>query len=133
MIRNAIAAALLVAFSAASGELQGAERAQGHSLGAPASPIGKTLQPVWSAISPAARIFLVAGGRDSANFAQEIADQRKFWLTHGYAANQIECFYAVPPPEQTDDAEQFLSLEEELRPCHLAAPDLIFAAIAVVA
>jgi hypothetical protein len=133
MIRNRIGVLLLAAFAAVSGGLEGAERAQGHSLGAPVPSIGKLLQPAWTAISPKARIFLVAGGRDSANFAQEIVDQKKFWLAHGYSANQIECFYAIPPATQTDDADQFLSLEEGLRDCRLAAPDIIFAAIAEIA
>jgi hypothetical protein len=133
MIRKAMSGLLLVAFVAASGALEAAERTRGQGFGAPAHSIGKVLQPAWSAISPEARIFLVAGGRDSANFAQEVVDQKKFWLAHGYTGEQIECFYAVPPAVQTDDADQFLSLEEDLRDCHLAAPDLIFAAIAEVA
>jgi hypothetical protein len=133
MIRKRIRALLLAACAAASGGLEGAESAQGHVPGAPAPAIGKVLQPSWSAISPEARIFLVAGGRDSANFAQEVVDQRKFWLAQGYTASQIECFYVIPPPSQSDDAAQFLSLEEDLRHCHLAAPDIILAAITEVA
>ncbi len=78
-------------------------------------------------------IFLVAGGRDSANFAQEIVVQKKFWLARGYAANQIECFYAVPSAAQTEDSQQFLSLEADLRDCHLASPDLIYSALTQVA
>ncbi|MEO8314965.1 MAG: C13 family peptidase [Pseudomonadota bacterium] len=133
MIHKRIATALLVVFAAVSGNLQGAERGRGHSLGAPAPAIGKVLQPAWTAISPAARIFLVAGARDSANFAQEVVDQRKYWLAQGYSTNQIECFFATPSPVQQDDAEQFLSLEEALQDCHLAAPDIIFSALAEVA
>jgi hypothetical protein len=132
MIRNLAAAVLLMAFGAVSGELLGAERGS-RDRATPPSPIGKALQPSWSPISPAARIFLVAGGRDSANFAQEIVDQKKFWLARGYKPKHIECFYAVPPAAQVDDAEQFLSLEEGLRDCHLAAPDIIYAAIGQVA
>jgi hypothetical protein len=133
MISKRIRTLLLAAFAAASGGLEGPARAQGQVPGAPASAIGKVLQPSWSAISPEARIFLVAGGRDSANFAQEVVDQRKFWLAQGYTASQVECFYVIPPPSQPDDAEQFLSLEEDLRDCHLAAPDIILAAITEVA
>jgi hypothetical protein len=133
MICNRMRALLLAAFAAGSGGLEGAERAQGHVPGAPVPAVGKVLQPSWSAISPEARIFLVAGGRDSANFAQEVVDQRKFWLAQGYTASQIECFYVIPPPSQSADAEQFLSLEEDLRDCHLAAPDIILAAITEVA
>jgi hypothetical protein len=133
MIRSVMTALLLVAFTAAGSAVQGAERASGRGPGVSAPSIGKAFQPSWAPISSAARIFLVAGGRDSANFAQEIIDQKKFWLAQGYKPDHIECFYAVPPARQMDDAEQFLSLEEGLRDCHLAAPDIIYAAIVQVA
>jgi hypothetical protein len=108
---------LLIAVAAAGAEL----------------PIGRWLQPAWTDISPDARIFLVAGARDNANFAQEVVDQKKHWLARGYAPNQIECFYAIPPPQQRDDSEQFLDLAEDLRECHLASPQIIFAALESVA
>jgi hypothetical protein len=133
MIRIFIRALLVAAFAATTNGMQAAGRAPDQGVQTPAIAIGKVLQPVWSAISPEARIFLVAGGRDSANFAQEVVDQRKFWLAQGYTANQIECFYAVPAPAQSEDAAQFLTLEEDLRDCRLAAPDIIFAAITEVA
>src|SRR5690606_40868561 len=87
---------------------------------APAGPIGRWLQPSWTAVSPDARIFLVAGSRDIANFAQEVIDQKKYWLARGYTEAQIECFYAVPDPAHQVDVEQFLALESDLRSCHLA-------------
>jgi hypothetical protein len=133
MIRSVTTAVLLVALAAASSTVRGADGAPGRGRGVPAPSIDKAFQPSWAPISPAARIFLVAGGRDSANFAQEVVDQKKFWLAQGYKPDHIECFYAVPPARQVDDAEQFLSLEEGLRDCHLAAPDIIYAAIAEVA
>lgn len=99
----------------------------------PGPPIGRWLQPTKAPVSPDARIFLVAGARDIANFAQEVVDQKKLWLERGYAPEQIECFFAAPPPEQRDDAEQFLALEEPLRDCHLASPADVFNALAQVA
>lgn len=96
-------------------------------------PIGRWLQPSQAPISPDARIFLVAGSRDIANFAQEIVDQKKLWLARGYAENQIECFYAVPSPSHRVDVPQFLALEQDLQACHLASPRGVFDAIAQVA
>lgn len=100
---------------------------------AAAAPIGRWLQPSTAPISPDARIFLVAGARDIANFAQEVVDQKKLWLERGYAPEQIECFFAAPPPEQREDVAQFLALEEPLRECHLASPADVFNALAQVA
>lgn len=91
------------------------------------------MQPAPLEISAQARIFLVAGARDIANFAQEVVDQKKFWLARGYAADQIECFYVAPDPAHSEDVEQFLSLEADLRDCHLATPQAVLGAIAQVA
>nr|PZN59794.1 MAG: hypothetical protein DIU62_15475 [Pseudomonadota bacterium] len=96
-------------------------------------PIGHWIEPSWSAISREARIFLVAGSRDIANFAQEVIDQKRFWQQRGYAPEQIECFFAAPDPSHRVDVEQFLALEEELKACHLASPGLVLAAIREVA
>lgn len=99
----------------------------------PGAPIGRWLQPSWEPISPEARIFLVAGSRDIANFAQEVVDQKKFWMGRGYTAGQIECFFAVPDALHRVDVEQFLAIEAELRECHLATPKAVLAAIREVA
>jgi hypothetical protein len=96
-------------------------------------PIGRWLQPSTAPISPQARIFLVAGARDIANFAQEVVDQRALWLSRGYTPEQIECFFTPPPPEQTDDTWQFLTLVEALEPCHLASPPEVLSALKQVA
>ena len=95
----------------------------------PGQPIGRWLQPSWTGISPEARIFLVAGSRDIANFAQEVIDQKQYWMDRGYTAEQIECFHAVPDPAHRVDVEQFLELEEALRSCHLATPAAVLGAI----
>jgi hypothetical protein len=99
----------------------------------PEPAVGRWLQPSTAPVSPQARIFLVAGARDIANFAQEVVDQRRLWLSRGYAPEQIECFFAAPPPEQQADAAQFLALEASLQPCHLASPQVVFEALAQVA
>jgi hypothetical protein len=97
------------------------------------APIGRWLQPSTAPISPEARIFLVAGARDIANFAQEVVDQKQLWLARGYAPAQIECFFAAPPPDQREDVAQFLALEQPLRDCHLASPADVFNAMVQVA
>jgi hypothetical protein len=96
-------------------------------------PIGRWLQHSTAPISPDARIFLVAGARDIANFAQEVVDQKKMWLERGYAPEQIECFFAAPPPDQREDVAQFAALEQPLRDCHLASPAEVFDALGQVA
>lgn len=117
MIRAACGTLLLLAAAAPGAEL----------------PIGRWLQPAWTDISPEARIFLVAGARDNANFAQEIVDQKKYWLSKGHAPSHIECFYAVPPAAQRADSEQFLDLAQDLQDCHLASPQVLFGAIQKIA
>lgn len=92
-------------------------------------PIGRWMQPSAAPISPGARIFLVAGSRDIANFAQEVIDQKRYWMDRGYTAEQIECFHAVPDPAHRVDVAQFLELEEALRSCHLATPKAVLTAI----
>ncbi len=99
----------------------------------PGPPIGHWMQPSWDPVSPEARIFLVAGSRDIANFAQEVIDQKKYWMDRGYAAEQIACFHAVPDPTQRIDSEQFLSLETALSECHLATPKAVLDAIRGIA
>lgn len=96
---------------------------------ASSAPIGRWMQPSTAPLSPEARIFLVAGSRDIANFAQEVIDQKQYWMDRGYTADQIECFHAVPDPAHRVDVEQFLALEEALRSCHLATPKAVLAAI----
>lgn len=123
---------LLLASLLATGLSPAAERFAGPNLFRE-PPIGRWLQPSSAPISPEARIFLVAGARDIANFAQEVVDQRALWLARGYTAEQIECFFTPPPPEQTDDTWQFLILAEALEPCHLASPPEVLAALRQVA
>lgn len=117
---------LFAGLSLAAGPVAGPDPAQER-------PLGHWLQPSTAPISADARIFLVAGARDIANFAQEVVDQRAMWLARGYTPEQIECFFAAPPPQQTEDSAQFIALEESLLPCHLASPQEVLAALKQVA
>src|SRR4051812_38651238 len=42
------------------------------------------------------KYFLVAGGRDAANFAEEIIEQKRFLMTKGVPEREIACFYSIP-------------------------------------
>lgn len=99
----------------------------------PGQQLGRWIEPSWAPVSREARIFLVAGARDIANFAQEVIDQKHYWQQRGYRPAQIECFFAPPDPGQRVDVEQFLALEEELKACHLASPGTVLSAIREVA
>ncbi len=85
------------------------------------------------AVSPQTKIFLVAGSLDSANFAQEVIDQIKFWTEQGYSREEIACYYIPPMGEESKDVEQFSALFSELRDCYFADPRAIFENIRSVA
>jgi len=72
-------------------------------------------------------IFLVAGGSDSANFAQEIIEQRRHFLKLGVPESEIVCFYVRPSAREfMGDRKQFLSLADDLKNCYPANPKLVF-------
>lgn len=77
-------------------------------------------------LSPQARIFLVAGGDDVANFIDEVADQRRFWLAQGVAADEIACYYAKPTRAAfRGDRAQYRRLFTELGGCYPASTALL--------
>lgn len=74
----------------------------------------------------AAKIFLVAGGVDVANFAAEVAKQRELWLARGFTSDEIVCYWAKPlRTGYRRDRAQFRRLAAELRPCYRASPALL--------
>lgn len=84
-------------------------------------------------VSPKTRIFLIAGSQDSANFSQEILDQKKFWLAQGYSNEEIACYYVPPVKKDGDDENQFKELFTGLTDCYLADPKLLYSHIREVA
>lgn len=84
-------------------------------------------------VSPKAKIFLIAGSQDSANFSQEIIDQKKFWLAQGYTHEEIACYYVPPLEKGKGDKKQFNELFSELRDCYFADPRILFSHILEVA
>ena len=83
--------------------------------------------PYATAPLPArAKIFLVAGGVEVANFAAEVVAQRRLWLARGYAADEIACYWAHPgPAELRADRDQYMALADELRACYPASTALL--------
>ncbi|HEY8376852.1 MAG TPA: C13 family peptidase [Nannocystis sp.] len=68
------------------------------------------------------KIFLVAGGPDVANFAAEIAAQRRLWLARGFSADEIACYWAHPTPTAfRSDRAQYRRLAAELTGCYPAS------------
>ncbi len=78
------------------------------------------------------KIFLVAGGSDSANFAQQVIDQRRHWMGLGFSSDEIACFYVRPTlsamyrdlkqyrrfsqsPDQIDWTSLYSSLERNIQ------------------
>ena len=85
-----------------------------------------TLQPSAAPLPARAKIFLVAGGDDVANFAAEVLAQRRFWLARGYAPDELACYWAPPTAAAfRADRAQYRELAAALRPCYRAAPALL--------
>lgn len=74
----------------------------------------------------AAKIFLVAGGVDVANFAAEVAAQRELWFSRGYGRDEVACYWAKPLKlGYRRDRAQYREIAEALRPCYRASPALL--------
>jgi len=84
-------------------------------------PINFAFETNSKPISPQAKIFLIAGSSQNANFAQEIIDQRRMWLGKGFREEEIVCYYVLPYQDEFErDNLQFVSLIRELRNCYPA-------------
>ncbi|MEZ4452173.1 MAG: C13 family peptidase [Nannocystaceae bacterium] len=77
-------------------------------------------------LSPRARVFLIAGGVDVANFAEEVVIQRRFWRSQGLTDDEIACYYAKPVRSGYEgDRRQFRRLLADLDGCYPASTDLV--------
>jgi len=82
--------------------------------------------PVGAPLPPRAKIFLVAGGVEVANFAAEVVAQRRLWLDLGYAPDEVVCYWARPgPADFRADRSQYRELAAELRACYPASAALL--------
>lgn len=71
-------------------------------------------------------VFLVAGSRESANFAQEIVDQAEVFQAKGVPRAAIACYYVRPNRAQfLEDEAQWTSLARRLSRCYEATPALL--------
>ncbi len=74
-------------------------------------------------LPPGAKVFLVAGGDDVANFAAEIVEQRRLWSEAGIEPDEIVCYYAKPTRRAwNEDREQYTKVAGALRGCRRAEP-----------
>src|SRR4051794_11685703 len=74
-----------------------------------------------------AKIFLIAGGANNANFAQEIVDQKIIWMKAGFKESDIACYYTVPlDAEFQEDRKQYESLSNDLSKCFPASPEILW-------
>jgi hypothetical protein len=75
---------------------------------------------------PSAKVFLVAGGDDIANFAAEVVEQRELWLAAGLEPREIACYWARPTrTAYREDRRQYDELTGELDDCFRAEPDTV--------
>ncbi len=73
------------------------------------------------------KYFLVAGGNDAANFAEEIIEQKKLLLELGAAEKEIVCFYSIPYDKTfREDENHFRALANDLSHCYPAFPKFIW-------
>ncbi len=80
------------------------------------------------------RIFLVAGGAGAATFLQEIVVLRDYWLSQGYRADQIACYYVKPEKSDYEaDRRRFDSMATRTQSFYLAAPHVLFRHLKTVA
>lgn len=78
-------------------------------------------------LSQKTRAFLIAGSRDTANFAQEVLEQKEYLLSKGLTSDEIACYYSVPlTAEYLQDRMQYDALRETLASCYLASPSFIW-------
>ncbi len=84
--------------------------------------------------SSTTRVMLVAGGDDVANFAAEVAGQRKIWRAAGLEDQQIECYWSKPTRRAyARDRRQYRRLVAAMQPCGPASAKRVLADLAALA
>jgi hypothetical protein len=74
-----------------------------------------------------ARLFLVAGSGEAANFGQEIVDQIRLWKKLGFTEEDIACYFSIPDQATfAKDEKQYTDLAPELKNCYPASPELLW-------
>lgn len=68
------------------------------------------------------KIFLVAGGVEVANFAEEVVAQRDLWLARGFKSDEIACYWTHPRRgDLRGDLRQYRRLAARLKNCYPAS------------
>jgi hypothetical protein len=119
---RALAIAIICAVATTAGCAHaGAPNATGVEYGDP-QPSGTT------------RVMLVAGGDDVANFAAEVAGQRKIWRAAGVEDQQIECYWSKPTRRAYGkDRRQYQRLVGAMQSCGPASAQRVLSDIAALA
>ncbi|MCY1058492.1 C13 family peptidase [Nannocystis sp. SCPEA4] len=87
---------------------------------------GETVPYSTAPLPERAHVFLVAGGSDVANFAQEIVAQRELLRERGVQADEIACYWAMPTRDAfRRDRAQYRRLAAELAGCYPAATAIV--------
>ncbi len=114
-------AALVLALASASG--------CHHRAASVKSPLPSPWDEAAYAAGPppaTAKVFLVAGGDDIANFAAEVVEQRRLWREAGLRDDEIACYWAHPKAgAYADDKAQYDALRGELTQCYRADPGTV--------
>lgn len=88
----------------------------------PLEPVDALFSYQQDPLPATARIFLIAGSSENANFAAEIIEQKELWLRAGFSADEIACYFIRPYQEEFEaDQAQYTSLLDELSACYLAS------------
>ena len=86
------------------------------------SPFSFRTAPIYAQT----KIFLVAGSGQTANFAQEVLEQKRIWMRAGFSEEEIACYYATPNVREfRRDQEQFVRIAPLLSQCYPASVSLI--------
>jgi len=85
-------------------------------------------------LSPRTKVMLVAGGDDVANFAAEVAAQRRMWRAAGLQDDEIACYWAQPTERAwARDRRQYRRIAPALAHCRPATAARVLAEIGEVA
>jgi hypothetical protein len=106
-------------------------KGEGLTPAKPAVPLAKDVlsyrPDAFSSIPSKARIFLIAGGNDCANYAQEVVDQIQTFQRVGFKLDDIACYFTIPGEKAFgEDIKQYTALAGQLRHCYPANPKMIW-------
>lgn len=91
-----------------------------------AVPVKTVLGYQTGSLPSSTKLFLVASSAASANFAQEIIDQKDVWIQLGIKEAEIACYYNIPGQAVFErDQNQFIEIGPKLSRCYQANIELL--------